>query len=426
MACARNPSQPQPPSQPSVVAKPAIDGSAMRRLPAGHFERGTSEANGQCFRGDHVRYDSGGDDRPAHAVILTTGFDLAETEVTVGQFEKFVAATGYVTAAEKSGKGIVGWDPTNRDEGVDVVDRIQTSLHQKPSFTWREPGFPQSSDHPVVGVCYHDAVAYCRWLSDRSGDRYRLPTEAEWEYACGSGSVVIRGDQTPFCFGDDYRGRLHQFANFADPALEHQAPGRALSQWFFDVENTPSDGFAFTAPVGSKQANPWGLRDMHGNVWEWCADEYLDTTYDAFGRPRHRAPRTRAVDPRCREKWIQGATVQVIRGGSWFVAPVLCRTAARGYFAADDASAYVGFRVVRELPKDLQQKDRERHQRSESAREALAKIASSHREDHDGVLTMEFVCENLEENSLEPLADLQYRIHVDLRPPGAIKKWMLK
>jgi formylglycine-generating enzyme required for sulfatase activity len=158
--------------------------------------------------------DADGDEKPRHKVRIASSFYLGKFKVTVGQFKRFVNATGYKTEAEKAGD----------------------------KYTWRAPGFRQTDEHPVVEVSWNDANAFCQWLAKESGGKVRLPREAEWEYSCSAGST------TKFYFGN----------NEAD--LEDYA-------WY--VTNTGAKG---TQPCGLKKPNAFGLFDMHGLAWEWCSD----------------------------------------------------------------------------------------------------------------------------------------------------------
>ncbi len=161
-------------------------------------------------------------------VIITQPYYLATTETTVAQFRRFVEATGHVTDAEKTG-GDVRIPPGTKRLGTE--------------FNWKSPGFPQEENHPVAQVSWLDAKAYCQWLTKTEGVVHRLPTEAEWEWACRAGS------QGKYHFGND----LAELPKYA---------------WF--RENT--DNGTGTRPVGSLLPNAWGLHDMHGNLLEWVHD----------------------------------------------------------------------------------------------------------------------------------------------------------
>ncbi len=389
-------------------------GQTYRLIEATHFEMGA--ARPESFRGDHVDYNAGEDDLPIHPVILTKPFYLATTEVSVDQFRRFVTATGYKTDAERSDTGMVAWDPVNDPRN----DEVKSSFRCGTEFDWQRPGIPQQGSHPVVGVSYHDAKAYCRWLSLEQGHSYRLPTEAEWECACRAGT------STHFSFGDAYRGMIQRHANVGNVELERASSGRVLLQWLIDVDNDPSDGNVFTAPVASYQPNPWGLFDLHGNVWEWCEDRYLDTYYSQFKRAGHRQVRPRAIDPLCDERWNEHGEWRVIRGGSWFVSPIQCRSGVRGVFEAGDAACYIGFRVVREASDEMVAQSAERHQKSEAALEALKLIARSVTEDRDGQIGFELRCDDLSDLVFRQLADLQYAVDVHLSQPGRLSADHLK
>jgi sulfatase modifying factor 1 len=122
-----------------------------------------------------------------------------------------------------------------------------------PKYSWRNSGFEQTDGHPVVNVSWNDAQAFCDWLSRKEGKKYRLPTEAQWEYAC-------RGrTQTRFHFGDEVED-LAQYGNVADASARKKLP-----DWFWTIK--ADDGYVFTAPVGKYKPNGFGLYGMHGNVW---------------------------------------------------------------------------------------------------------------------------------------------------------------
>ncbi len=248
------------------------------------------------------------DEGPQHEVEITKAFYMGAYPVTKGQFAAFVQDDGYQTDAEKDGKG--GW-------GLNLAT---AAWEQKPENTWRHPRFPQVDDHPVVEVSWNDATAFCAWLSKKEGKSYELPTEAEWEYACRAGTT------TRFWCGDT-DASLKGNANIADASLHASCPGATWAvAW--------DDGHAFTSPVGTFKANPWGLYDMHGNVWQWCADGY-DKYQERYIK-----------DPKGKES----ANSRVLRGGSWRVDPRNCRSAHRYNFVPAYRFDYDGFRVVLRLP----------------------------------------------------------------------------
>ncbi len=370
-------------------------GTTLRLLAPGRFEMGSRDV-GPGFSKDHSDFNSAEDDRPVHPVVLTVPFYLAATEVTVGQFRRFVTETGYVTSAEKNGQGIVGWDPTPPNNNP----RFVATFRQKPEFTWKSPGFEQTDAHPVVGVSCEDAKAYCAWLSRKENATYRLPTEAEWEYAARAGT------ETWFSFGDAYRGVIQRFANVGNVELEKAFPDRVRRQWLVDVERDPPDRHVFTAPVASYEASPWKLHDLHGNVWEWCEDRYLDTYYGNFGRAGYQQVRKRAIDPRNDEKWNDSGDWRVIRGGSWFTAPIQCRSSHRSYFDASDAACHLGFRVVREASATARNEARARFERSEKARAAIEAAVGPYRENRDGRLTIRLRRDKIAPGLVERLTEL--------------------
>ncbi len=243
-------------------------------------------------------------------VTLTTRFYLAKRLTTVGDFRRFVEATGYKTTAEQKGAA----------RGLDA----QGAWANMPGLNWQEPGFPQTSKSPVVCVSYYDALAYVNWLNATAVDepelggkpRYILPTEAQWEYAARAGS------KTEFFWGDESDKAL-EYANVADASGE--AAGYKWSCAF-----PFNDGYAATSPVGAFKPNAWDLYDMIGNVWEWCSDRF-----GAFGP-------NPVVDP-------QGAALgeyRVLRGGGWDAAPALARCAYRGANLPDACNTNYGFRVA--------------------------------------------------------------------------------
>jgi formylglycine-generating enzyme required for sulfatase activity len=266
----------------------------MVRIPRGTFRMGSPAA--EKDRRDNERQ---------HEVEITRDFAMSVHEVTVGQFRAFVAATNYRTDAEKDEEGGYGYNAaTGRIEGP------------HPKYTWRNTGWAQPDAHPVVNVTWNDAVAFCAWLRKVEDQHYRLPTEAEWEYACRAGT------QGRFHSGDDEH-RLRLFAN-----LGHRAfPRGSAESWTKPEKAEP----IFTVPVGQFQPNAFGLYDMHGNAWEWCQDWYEEHYY--------------RMSPRQDPQGPVAGNVRVLRGGS-FTSPVWhCRAASRFEIQAT-RSCSIGFRVV--------------------------------------------------------------------------------
>jgi formylglycine-generating enzyme required for sulfatase activity len=239
------------------------------------------------------------DEAPVHAVIVRP-FWIDRTEVTVEQFARFVARTRHVTDAERAGAS-------------SVFDLEAGSWSLVAGADWRHPDGPGSRarpDEPVVQVSWNDARAYARW---RGG---RLPTEAEWELAARGGLPGKR-----FAWGDALRPGGRVVANFW--------------QGSFPRRDTGEDGYRGRAPVGRFPPNGYGLYDVTGNAWEWCADWYAD---DYFAR-------SPAVDPAGPTTGLE----RVMRGGSFLCAENFCtnfRVAGRSHATPDSASSNVGFRVA--------------------------------------------------------------------------------
>lgn len=226
-------------------------------------------------------------EKPRHRVKLTRDFYISAHEVTVGDFRKFVEATDYRTTAEKNGLG--GWQ----------ANWSTSKGKRSPTCTWRNPGFAQTDKDPVVVVSWDDAVAFSRWLTTVEGAECRLPTEAEWEYACRAGSDDIRHIGT---------GQLTEFA------------------WL------SNNSGAKTHPVGLLKPNTWGVYDSYGNVREWCLDFYAASYPSA----------ALAVDP----AGPKSGTQHSWRGGSWQDGSSFVRSAKRGGYSPDEAFNNLGFRVV--------------------------------------------------------------------------------
>ncbi|HEX5106043.1 MAG TPA: SUMF1/EgtB/PvdO family nonheme iron enzyme, partial [Pirellulaceae bacterium] len=181
---------------------------------------------------------------------------------------------------------------------------------------------------------------------------------------------------------------------------------RVRRQWLVDIARDPPDRHVFTAPVASYEPNSWGLFDLHGNVWEWCEDRYLDTAYAPLAREGYQQIRKRAIDPLNVQPWSSAGDWRVIRGGSWFNSPIQCRSGVRGYFEAGDAACYVGFRVARDASPEQVAAAGEAFEKSEAARETLMRLADRVLERRDGRLTVE-LSQQRSELAAEFLAALQ-------------------
>jgi formylglycine-generating enzyme required for sulfatase activity len=272
-------------------------------IPAGTFQMGletTPEEAARRYGGEPNWYDN---EQPRHTVTISRPFELGQTHVTCGQFAAFVAATGYRTEAE-----------------IDGYAQIYngSKFAKMPGHSWRDPGFKQTDDHPVVCVTYKDAIAFCDWMARLDGRRYRLPTEAEWEHA-------YRADTNDaWTWGNNPADGVGH-ANCADATARATYPTWTTFDW--------SDGYLNTSPVASFKPNQRGLYDLAGNAWEWT-----DTFFAAY------APEA-AIDPRGPAE----GTHRVLRGGAWFGAPLSSRAAYRSKVSPGYRGSNVGFRVLREL-----------------------------------------------------------------------------
>ncbi|WP_313176243.1 SUMF1/EgtB/PvdO family nonheme iron enzyme [Massilia sp.] len=275
----------QAPPQAILMRDRFLDGSAQGPelvvLRAGRFQMGSPEHERRIAMAAGAQKNWLARETPQHWVGIARPFALGRYPVTVGEWRAFVEATD--------------WQPDG-------------------DVNWAAPGFPQSEMHPVVGVSWLDAGRYLAWLSERTGQRYRLPSEAEWEYACRAGT------RTAFSFGDSISTELANYdGNFTYNGGARGAYRRG------------------TTAVTHFAPNPWGLHDMHGNVWEWVQDVMHDSYEGA---------------PLDGSAWEEGGdrARRILRGGSWLYNPRYLRSALRNGFSAVMANDIVGFRVVRELP----------------------------------------------------------------------------
>ncbi len=238
-------------------------------IPPGHFRMGDIQGDGDF------------DEQPVHDVDFPHRFAMSRREITVAEFRAFVTSSGYVTEAERDGGCMV-----------------------QGGKSWHEPKYTQADDHPVVCVSWNDANEYVRWLREQTGKSYRLPTEAEWEYAARGGT------STRFSWGDDI------------------IPNRA-NCWGC----LPPEMFHWTVPVGSFPPNAYGLFDMEGNVWELTSSEWTNAY-----RGLDESPSTADAKSGTRS----------IRGGGWFNGPPDIRPANRGGVPPGDRYNTMGIRIVRD------------------------------------------------------------------------------
>jgi len=317
---------PAPAQQPAHAHWTNSLGMVFVRVPAGRFVMGSHETPQALARAypqlDPQRFTLLGDEAPLHQVHIRHDFYLGQYEVTVGQFRRFVEASGYRPESEADGTGGYGYNPQYDPATTQRHDAFEG---RDPRYSWRNPGFAQGDDHPVVNVTWNDAQALAAWLSAREGHRYRLPTEAEWEYACRAGT------RTRYPHGDDPAG-LVRTANVFD--LDSAAYWPRWPAWQPQALQA-HDGHAFTAPVGSYTPNAFGLYDMVGNAWEWTADWHEDDYY------AHSPP----DDP----PGPAEGKVRVRRGGSWHTWPFYARCAFRNWNTPQTRYPLVGMRLVREI-----------------------------------------------------------------------------
>jgi sulfatase modifying factor 1 len=291
-------------------------------IPSGEFMMGSDESPEALAKAypqyDRERFRQPGDEAPVHKVRITRPFYLGQHEVTIAQFKRFLEASGYQPEAEADGTGGYGY---NADYDPEKSDRGDAFEGRNPKYSWRNPGFKQGDDHPVVNVTWNDAVAMAGWLSAKEGKKYRLPTEAEWEYAARAGT------RTRYHSGDDPQSLL-RIANTFDADAKKNWP-----RWK-EYALAGRDGFEFTAPVGSFAPNAFGLHDMHGNVWEWCADYHDDNYYAKSPIDDPQGPAT--------------GKVRVRRGGSWHTWPFYARSSYRNWNTPETRYTLVGMRLVLE------------------------------------------------------------------------------
>ena len=208
----------------------------------------------------------------------------------------------------------------NKDYDPETTVKKDAFEGRDPKYSWENPGFPQTERDPVTNITWNDAVYLAKWLSEKEGKHYRLPTEAEWEYSC------LANTKTRFGVGDDPES-LSAYANLYD-----QSTAKNWDKWK-DFAQKQSDGFAFTAPVGSFKPNNFGLYDMSGNVWEWVSDFYADQ-YEAG----------KALDPTGPKE----GELQIRRGGAWHTWSLYSRCQYRNWNTATTRYTLVGVRLLLE------------------------------------------------------------------------------
>jgi formylglycine-generating enzyme required for sulfatase activity len=313
--------QPQGPT-PLTIVENSI-GMKLVRIPAGEFQMGSNEtvdtllADFPTYIRDHLAAPD--DEQPIHRIRISKPFFLGQFEVTVDQFNTFVRQSGYTPESIGDGTGAYGF---NAHYDPSKTERQDAFEGRDPKYSWRNPGFVQRGDEPVVNVTWKDAVALADWLSRKEKARYRLPTEAEWEYACQAGSATRH-------MGGNKPAALAEYANIMAQDTTKNWPQ------YSDRAAQYSDGFAFTSPVGSFKPNAFGLYDMLGNVWEWASDWHAPDYYS-------RSPTEDPTGP-------QSGEVKVRRGASWHTLPIYARCAFRNWNTPETRYTLVGIRLVKEI-----------------------------------------------------------------------------
>jgi formylglycine-generating enzyme required for sulfatase activity len=272
------------PAKPGESFRDCPDCPEVRVVPAGSFEMG-------AVVGDPQATD---DEGPRHRVTIAKPFAIGTHEVTRGQFQKFIEATQHDAGSSCHGYEDGKWAGKWED---------------KPGRTWRDPGYAQDATHPVVCINWHDAKAYAQWLSTVTGQHYRLPTEAEWEYVAQAGAISLSHDTA------NYGAEAHCCTSLAEG----------------------KDRWLTTAPVGSFEPDALGLYDVLGNAWEWLEDCYNN---DYIGAP---------ADGSARTSNCSLADRRAVRGGGWGDPSRLLRVTYRLRSPVEGRYFGLGFRVARDL-----------------------------------------------------------------------------
>ncbi|MCB9958800.1 MAG: formylglycine-generating enzyme family protein [Rhodospirillaceae bacterium] len=262
-------------------------------IPAGTFMMGSPTS-------EEGRWD---DESPQHSVTLGR-FAISSHEITLGQFRQFVQATGRDISSYCSGLMVNG------------------NYERTASLSWQSPGFLQAVDHPVVCVSWEDARAYAEWLTRATGHTYRLPSEAEWEYATRAGTT------SPYYWGWSFGPEACQYENVSDQSFRDGFAALTYA-------GRCNDYYVFTAPVGSFRPNTYGLFDTLANTDEWVEDCWNPSH---VGAPANGGARETG-----------DCSQRVIRGSSWGGSHRLARSAARNQSAPTYRYNDTGFRLVREF-----------------------------------------------------------------------------
>jgi sulfatase modifying factor 1 len=328
------------PTVPNKSLPPGKTPLGMTWIPGGEFSMGAQDP--PDMQHDMVGMNATTDSRPVHRVYVD-GFWMDKTDVTNAEFARFVAATHYITVAERKPKaedfpgappevlvpGAVVFSPP--PNAVPLNDQLQWWSYVK-GANWRHPTGPSSDikgkeNYPVVSVAYEDALAYAKWAGKR------LPTEAEWEFAARGG---LAGK--PFVWGDTFKPGGKFMAN--------------TFQGHFPNKNTDDDGFITASPVTTFPPNGYGLYDMAGNVWQWVSDWYRPDYYKRLAASgsvsRNPAGPGDSMDPA-----EPGVPKRVMRGGSFLCTDQYCSrymVGTRGKGEVSTGTNHLGFRCVKQVP----------------------------------------------------------------------------
>ena len=293
-------------SKPKAI-KDCADCPELVRVPAGRFMMGITSA-AQIAQG--LPAHQAGTSEPVHEVTFAKPFLMGKYPVTVGQFRKFVDATGYQLSDSCYSQHVV--------DGHMIYESAK-------GFSWRGPSYPQDDRHPVVCVNWEDATAYAAWLSKKTGHSYSLPNDAQYEYAARGGTTTL------FFWGDKRDATACLYSNQPDFAQSRAmgADAPAGPNYRFQCD----DGFAYTSPVGSYRPNPFGLYDMQGNIWEYTADCW---------NPNYQGAPTDG------STWMTGdCDAHATRGGSYGNSVWTAYVAIRGPRDSDYNGHSFGFRIMR-------------------------------------------------------------------------------
>jgi serine/threonine-protein kinase PpkA len=283
----------------SVAPKQTLMNPSVSSIPSGCFQMGSPESE-----------PGRGNDEALHRVCVK-GFKLSKTEVTVEEFGQFIAATHYSTDAENNVMEPGCWSYQSESE---------KPWDWRAGASWKQPIQSRAdlANNPVTCVSYNDVMAYITWLNQSTGHEYRLPTEAEWEYAARAGTTMAHywGNNSDIACG---------YANVADNTQS--------GPFKWPVSHSCEDGYFFTAAVKSFPANNFQLYDMLGNAWEWVCSKYEDNYT--------------GVEQTCLGLKPADDVLISIRGGGWNADAARVRAAHRNWGVAWSRQANLGFRLVR-------------------------------------------------------------------------------